>query len=200
MSFLKNRKSNNPFFLNPGRTHRPRWAGLFGCNWRVAREKKDRSGLPMGPTGQILSNQIGTLGVFFPETEGGLTGDAGKRAALECGEEGMRGGGELQSGGGASPLPPRPGGSLRAVLERRERQSAPELGRLRRARTRKLLRGRRCLGGRGRWCEYFQEGMVAFYRREREHGVMGLAAGAQLVSAKEGEGRSGLWAEGYGGL
>jgi hypothetical protein len=39
-----------------------------------------------------------------------------------------------------------------------------------------------------------------FYRRDREHGVMGSAAGARLVSAKEGEGRSGLSAEGCGGL
>jgi hypothetical protein len=38
--------------------------------------------------------------------------------------------------------------------------------------------------------------MAAFYRREREHGVMGSAAGARLVSATEGEGRSGLSEEG----
>jgi hypothetical protein len=42
--------------------------------------------------------------------------------------------------------------------------------------------------------------MAAFYRRDREHGVMGSAARARLVSAKEGEGRSGLSAEGSGGL
>jgi hypothetical protein len=39
-----------------------------------------------------------------------------------------------------------------------------------------------------------------FYRREREHGVSGSAAGARLVSANEGEGRSRLSAEGCGGL
>jgi hypothetical protein len=38
--------------------------------------------------------------------------------------------------------------------------------------------------------------MAAFYRREREHGVMGSAAGARLMPAKEGERRSGLSAEG----
>jgi hypothetical protein len=42
--------------------------------------------------------------------------------------------------------------------------------------------------------------MAAFYRRDREHGVMGSAAGARLVSANEGEGLSGLSAEGCGGL
>jgi hypothetical protein len=42
--------------------------------------------------------------------------------------------------------------------------------------------------------------MAAFYGQEREHGVMGSAAGAWHVPAKEGEGRSGLSAEGYGRL
>jgi hypothetical protein len=45
----------------------------------------------------------------------------GNSSEAGCGEEGTRGGGELQSDGGASSLPPHPGGSLRAVLERRER-------------------------------------------------------------------------------
>jgi hypothetical protein len=39
-----------------------------------------------------------------------------------------------------------------------------------------------------------------FYRREREHGVRGSAAGARPVSAKEGTRRSGLSADGCGGL
>jgi hypothetical protein len=38
--------------------------------------------------------------------------------------------------------------------------------------------------------------MEAFYRREREHEVRGSAARARPVSATEGEGRSGLSAEG----
>jgi hypothetical protein len=57
----------------------------------------------------------------------------------------------VQSGRGASPRPPRLDGGWRAALERRERQGVSELGLLRRAQTRKLTRGRRCLWGRVRW-------------------------------------------------
>jgi hypothetical protein len=42
--------------------------------------------------------------------------------------------------------------------------------------------------------------MAAFYRREREHEVMGSAAGALPVSAKEGRRRSVLSAEDFGVL
>jgi hypothetical protein len=51
-----------------------------------------------------------------------------------------------------------------------------------------------------RWCESFQGRRAAFYRREREHGVSGSAAGARPVSAKEGTRRSVLSAEGCGVL
>jgi hypothetical protein len=86
------------------------------------------------------------------------------------------------------------------VLERRERQGAPELGPLRRARTSNQMARKLCLGGRGRYCESFQSRTAAFYRREREHGVRGSAAGARPVSAKEGTRRSVLSAEGCGVL
>jgi hypothetical protein len=54
-------------------------------------------------------------------------------AGAELDEEGTGGNRELQSGGGASPRPPRPDSGSRAALERRERQDVPELGLLRRA-------------------------------------------------------------------
>jgi hypothetical protein len=78
------------------------------------------------------------------------------------------------------------------------RWSAERRGR--RARPRARERGRCCLGGRGRWCESFQERRAAFYRREREHGVRGSAARARPVSAKEGTRQSVLSAEGCCGL
>jgi hypothetical protein len=72
---------------------------------------------------------------------------AGNGTAAGLGEEGTGGDGELQSGGGAPPLPPRPGGGSRETLERRERLHAPELGLLRRAQTGEQLAKRLCLGG-----------------------------------------------------
>jgi hypothetical protein len=75
-----------------------------------------------------------------------------------------------------------------------------ELGRLRRGRCEGLEGKGVCLGGFCGWCGSFQANRGSFYRREREHGARGSAARARLVSATEGEGRSGLSAEGCGGL
>jgi hypothetical protein len=47
-----------------------------------------------------------------------------------------------------------------------------------------------------RWGASSHSTMGAFYRREREHGVMAQTAGARRVPAKEGEGRSVLSATG----
>jgi hypothetical protein len=73
-------------------------------------------------------------------------------------------------------------------------------GRGRRARPRARERGKCCLGGRGWRCESFLPTMAAFYRREREHEVSGLAARARPVWATEGTRRSVLSAEGCGVL
>jgi hypothetical protein len=68
----------------------------------------------------------------------------------------------MQTGGGASPRPPQ---NSREALEHRERQGVLELGVLRRARTRKKLSRKLCLGGRVRCCASFHSRMAAFYRR-----------------------------------
>jgi hypothetical protein len=75
----------------------------------------------------------------------------GKNGAVtKLNVEGTRGDGGAHSGGGETPRPPRLDFNSREALEHRERQGAPKLGLLWRARTRKLLSGRQCLGGRGR--------------------------------------------------
>jgi hypothetical protein len=108
-------------------------------------------------------------GIFFLSvSRQGLTAvAAGNSTAVGLDAGGERAAGRRQTGGGASPRPPRPDGGSRASLERRERQGVLELGVLRRARTRKKLSRKLCLGGRVRYCASFRSRMAAFYRRER---------------------------------
>jgi hypothetical protein len=77
-----------------------------------------------------------------------------------------------------------PGGGLRGERHRRDRMSKKE-----------TRRG--CLGGRGEWCESLGELWVPFIGSGGSTGVMVGADMARIVPAKEGEGRSGLLAEGY---
>jgi hypothetical protein len=163
-------------------------------------EKKHNAGLTAGQACQAeITETVRTI-FFLAARRTDSPAAAGKRAALGLGEEGTGGDGELQSGGGAPPLPPCPDGGSRKTLERRERLHVLELGLLRRGRCEGLEGKGVCLGGCWRWCGSFQANRGSFYRREREHGARGSAERARLVSANEGTRRSGLSARGCGVL
>jgi hypothetical protein len=93
MVFFKNRKSNNPFFFNPGRTHSPRWAGPLGCTGGWQGKKIANRPDSGGPAVRTELNRNG-IGVIFLVLQDGNEGEDWEEAAHgELTWEG-RGGGE----------------------------------------------------------------------------------------------------------
>jgi hypothetical protein len=147
----------------------------------------------VGPGCQYLLNRIGTHEAFFPSLTHTRRAATGRRRWSGCSPAVTGSGGEgarrrrrsfsaascRYSAGGGS-VAPGTGGDLRGCRGRRARRRARE-------------RGKHCLG---RCWGSFQGRRAAFYRREREHGVKGSAAGARPVSATGGTRRSGISAEG----